>query len=267
MDPLLEHQETKAIPPGLGKQSLQSTAFRALQAFCIADAAATDNPILEAATPLLSLAVLVRRVTQVDDVLSLLEQVREDVSEFEATLKSLDLDTATIMAARYILCTTLDESVLSQDWGTESVWSTQPLLSTFHNETWGGEKFFAILERVYGEPERFTDLLEFIYYCQSVGFEGKYHLRYDGSTALCDLLIRSQTRISEQKPGLTGSVFQSDKPIAAKPMNLPRRMPLWAPIVLGILVLIVVFVSLNISLTDDIVALRDELQTLSTGEK
>lgn len=262
-----EHNPADAMLSRTAATESKSTAFRALQSFRIADAAATDNPILRAATPLLSFAVLVRRLSQVDDVGALLDQVREDIIEFETTLKSLDFENTTIMAARYILCTTIDESVLSQDWGTESIWSTRPLLSTFHNETWGGKKFFAILDRVYDEPTRFKDFLEFIYYCQSIGFEGQFHLRYDGAKALSDLLARSHERIAEQKPGLSGFIFQDDKPIATKPLELPRRMPLWAPIALGVATLLAIFIFLNSALTEKINVLRDELHTIVEGKK
>jgi type VI secretion system protein ImpK len=50
--------------------------------------------------------------------------------------------------ARYVLCTTLDEVVLNTPWGRASQWSENSLLITFHNEAWGGEKFFELLDSV-----------------------------------------------------------------------------------------------------------------------
>jgi type VI secretion system protein ImpK len=44
--------------------------------------------------------------------------------------------------ARYVLCTVVDEAVVTTPWGNESEWSQMSLLSSFHNETFGGEKFF-----------------------------------------------------------------------------------------------------------------------------
>ena len=52
-----------------------------------------------------------------------------------------------VMAARYVLCTLLDESAASTPWGGSGVWSAQSLLVQFHNETWGGEKVFQLLSQ------------------------------------------------------------------------------------------------------------------------
>ncbi len=56
------------------------------------------------------------------------------------------------MAARYALCTVIDEAVLNTPWGAQSDWAGQSLLVTFHRESGGGDKFFRVLERVIGEP-------------------------------------------------------------------------------------------------------------------
>ena len=71
----------------------------------------------------------------------------------------------TVLAARYVLCTFLDEIVLGTPWGSESVWSTQSLLSSFHNETWGGEKFFLILDSMLQDPAGNINLIELMYVC------------------------------------------------------------------------------------------------------
>ncbi len=66
--------------------------------------------------------------------------------------------------------------MLNTPWGAQSDWSTQSLLVTFHREAAGGEKFFQILDRVSGEPQRYRALLELLYVCLALGFEGKYRL-------------------------------------------------------------------------------------------
>ena len=57
-----------------------------------------------------------------------------------------------ITAARYVVCTMLDEAA-SRDtpWGA-GVWARQSLLVMFHNETWGGEKVFQLLARLAQKP-------------------------------------------------------------------------------------------------------------------
>jgi type VI secretion system protein ImpK len=52
------------------------------------------------------------------------------------------------------------------------VWSRHSLLVTFHNETWGGEKFFQLLAKLAQNPQQHAHLLELMYYCLALGFEG-----------------------------------------------------------------------------------------------
>ena len=51
-------------------------------------------------------------------------------------------------AARYALCATIDDMVLSTPWGSSSSWVQQSLTSVFHNEVIGGDRFFDILDQM-----------------------------------------------------------------------------------------------------------------------
>lgn len=79
-----------------------------------------------------------------------------------------------IVSFRYILCTFIDEAALGNGWSNKNEWIKQSLLVHFHNEAWGGEKVFILLERLMREPKRYQDLLEFLYLCFSLGFRGRY---------------------------------------------------------------------------------------------
>lgn len=59
-----------------------------------------------------------------------------------------------IVAARYILCTFLDETAASTPWGSGGVWARKTLLVRFHNEVWGGEKVFMLLSKLAESPTR-----------------------------------------------------------------------------------------------------------------
>ena len=56
-----------------------------------------------------------------------------------------DLDTRSLRAARYALCATIDDMILSTPWGRTSSWVQQSMTSIFHNEVTGGERFYEIL--------------------------------------------------------------------------------------------------------------------------
>ncbi|NVL27204.1 hypothetical protein F2S73_10895 [Pseudomonas syringae pv. actinidiae] len=76
----------------------------------------------------------------------------DQVKLFEAEARKRAIDNDQLLAARYVLCTVVDEAVLNTSWGSKSDWSKISLLSRFHKETFGGEKFFQLLERLSTNP-------------------------------------------------------------------------------------------------------------------
>ncbi|MFO7995232.1 MAG: type IVB secretion system protein IcmH/DotU, partial [Marinobacter sp.] len=139
-----------------------------------------DNRLIDAATPLLGLVIRVRRLADFHGVESLYQQVVDEVAAIDRELVEQGYERPTVVAYRYVLCAFIDEAVLGTDWGAHSIWSQHSLLSRFHNETWGGEKVFAITARMEQEPARYRDMLEFIYLCLCLGFEGRYKVMTNG---------------------------------------------------------------------------------------
>ncbi|WP_298452077.1 type IVB secretion system protein IcmH/DotU [uncultured Marinobacter sp.] len=139
-----------------------------------------DNRLTDAATPLLGLVIRIRRLADYRAVESLYQQVVDEVAAIDRELIEQGYERPTVVAYRYVLCAFIDEAVLGTDWGAHSVWSQHSLLSRFHNETWGGEKVFAILARMEQEPARYKDMLGFIYLCLCLGFEGRYKVMENG---------------------------------------------------------------------------------------
>ena len=134
-----------------------------------------DNELVRIATPLITLITQIRHTVAHPNVASLRAQVIEEVKVFERKLTEHRYPMRTIVAARYCLCTAIDEAVMSQDWGTQSVWIEGSLLSIFQNETWGGERFYIILEDALRDTRNNIDFIEFVYFLLSLGFEGKYY--------------------------------------------------------------------------------------------
>lgn len=141
------------------------------------DQAAYDdnNQLIRAAEPLLTLITQFRHTVEHPNVESLRAQIIEEVKLFERKLGQCNYPMRTIIAARYCLCTAVDEAVLGQTWGTQSVWVQGSLLSIFQKETWGGERFYVILEDALRDIRGNIDFIELIYYLISLGFEGKFY--------------------------------------------------------------------------------------------
>ncbi len=146
------------------------------------------NPLIAAAAPLLAAAIRIGagRGRNPDP-----EQLRrgmiEAVREFEPRALATGLDTRSLRAARYALCATIDDLVLSTPWGSTSTWTAQSLTSIFHNEVSGGERFFDILQDMEKDLGRHGPVVELMYLCTSLGFEGRYRVMPRGIAALTEL--------------------------------------------------------------------------------
>ena len=176
--------------PGVGSvaprrerpQAAPDNSGRALQALAtLSRGGLGDNQLVVAAAGLLSLIVQLRNTAGSPDASALQRLAIEEVKRFEEDALKNGCKGEDVRAARYILCAVLDETVLGTPWGYESDWSRKSLLSIFHNETWGGEKVFLILDRVKQNPRRYIDLLELIDLCLSLGFEGRYRVMENGA--------------------------------------------------------------------------------------
>lgn len=134
------------------------------------------NPVVNAASMLIAVFYKTRQTVSHQNVGGLHQQLVAAIRSFEETAKQKNVSPEIVLAARYIICAALDEAVLHTPWGAESAWTQRTLLSTFHNETHGGEKFFLLLEKMKERPALNLDILEMMYIFLSLGFEGRYHL-------------------------------------------------------------------------------------------
>lgn len=142
------------------------------------------NSMIDAATPLLGMVMRLGAMNS-DQTMPehLFTQVVMDVKSIEQLLQEQGYEPGVIVSFRYILCTFIDEAALGNGWSNRNEWIKQSLLVHFHNEAWGGEKIFILLERLLREPRRYQDLLEFLYLCFSLGFRGRYKVAVQSQNA------------------------------------------------------------------------------------
>ena len=133
--------------------------------------ASSNNQLVAAANPLLNAIPQIRHSVSHDDQVALRQRLIDEIRRFEVRCQQAGLPYEVIVGARYCLCTALDEAAALTPWGSSGVWSSNGLLVTFHNETWGGEKFFQLLARLSQNPREHILLLEMINYCLLLGFE------------------------------------------------------------------------------------------------
>ena len=204
-----------APPPAAFQGRLEVAAFGGLSA------------LVSAATSLLALASQLRNSTRHPDVAGLRDHLGREIRAFESSARARGVNPESVLAGRYSLCTFLDEAVLSTPWGSESAWSSQTLLSTFHSETWGGEKFFAILERALQDPGRMLDVLELMYVCLALGFEGKYRVLDRGRARLDEVQDQVFGTIRMQRGDFERDLSAHWRGAGDRSNSLVRYVPLW----------------------------------------
>lgn len=130
------------------------------------------NPLVGAAGTLLALVEQLRNTTSHDDPAALRLQLLAWIAEFEALAGANGVPRPKVTAARYLLCSFIDEVIEQTPWGADD--TERNLLQEFHEERSGGEKAFQLLERLGQDPATNADLLELFYVCLRLGFEGRY---------------------------------------------------------------------------------------------
>jgi type VI secretion system protein ImpK len=215
---------------------------------------ASLNPLVAAAMPLLSAAPRIRHSAQHPNPAGLKEALAEGIRAFEAKARGEGLPNEQVIAGRYILCTLLDESAASTPWGGSGAWAAQSLLVQFHNESWGGEKVFALMAKLAENVPANRHLLELLYVCLAFGFEGRYRVIDNGRAQLDGV----RSRLSQMlRQGHTPDTALSPRWQGAEPgeRGLRQRLPLWAIAAATALVLLLAYIGLRFSIngaSDDV---------------
>ncbi|HEX8614131.1 MAG TPA: DotU family type VI secretion system protein [Telluria sp.] len=221
-----------------------------------------SNPLVALANPLLNLIPQIRTTVHHADPAMLREQLVAELRQFETRAREAGIANETIIGARYCLCTTLDEAATLTPWGGGGVWSASSLLVTFHNETWGGEKFFELLSRLASYPAQHVDLLELQYFCLMLGFEGRYRVLDQGRSQL-DVLKQRLLQLIRTQRGEHADALSPHWHDPVVQARAQRSVPLWAVASVAALACVGLFIALQWSLSsrsDEVYAAIDQLR-------
>jgi len=132
--------------------------------------------------------------------------------------------------------------VLNTPWGSQSNWGHHSLLIQFHNEAWGGERFFQIIDRLKQHLAQNLNLLELAYMCLSLGFEGRYRIAGSGMREIEQLrqeLYLLITRLKGDSERALSANWQGLRNIRS---SLIQHVPIWViAVVAGSLLMLIYF--------------------------
>ena len=199
------------------------------------------NPLVAAGSDLFSEVVRLKRGDTREDIHALKVRLTAALKLFDVHAQHGGAESSQVITARYLLCTVVDEAVVTTTWGNESEWSQMSLLSSFHNETFGGEKFFQLLDRLSKNPVKHLPMLELMYLCLSLGFEGKYRVQARGMLELegiRDALYRQDRQLRGEVPRELSPHWQS---LNEQRRSLVRIVPAWMVVVFTVVCLVVMY--------------------------
>jgi len=235
---------SSALPVGAvlaGTQGPRSPDPQRVFSADLPDVVSGANPLVAAANPVLNLAPQIRNLAQLQSPTDLRNYLITKIKAFERDAQSRGIAADTIVGARYCLCTLLDETAAQTPWGGLGQWAKQGLLVTFHNETWGGEKFFQLLSKLAQNPQQHRDLLALMYYCLCLGMEGRFRIIDNGKAQLETLRQRLWQILRDSTPERPESLsphWQGEN----DPGNRGwRLLPAWVVASLALLIGILVY--------------------------
>ncbi len=218
---------------------------------------ANRNPLARSGGACFALVRRLSNTPQHDDVAGLRERVLQMVREFEINARKYGASSEAAYAARYALCALIDETVLATPWGSQSDWGGQSILGTLHDETSGGERFFQILGRMSENPARNLHLLEFLYLCLSLGFQGKFAIMDRGSAELEQVTHNLYRTIANQRGEVERELSPHWRGVTDRRPRVARYVPLWVVPVAACALAVVTYLGFSYSInrsSDDVFA-------------
>ncbi|WP_342113435.1 DotU family type VI secretion system protein [Pseudoduganella sp. OTU4001] len=215
-------QRTEAAPPAPSHDIPASAAAPVPAGPC-----AGLNPLVAAANPLLNVVPQLRASTHHPNPIAARDGLALQVKEFERRARAAGVSNEQVIAARYALCTLIDETAASTPWGGSGVWAGASLLVMFHNENWGGEKFFQLLSKLAERPAEHRDLLELMYICLALGLEGRYRVLDNGKAQLEALRERLAQLLRNTQGEYERDLSPQWQGVAVERKSLLAAVPLW----------------------------------------
>ena len=253
-DPFAEPdgQRTFVMPSPGGRTPVSPPGVSAAAGIDVAgDLQAADvglNPLVAVANPLLAVVPQIRVTMQLADPGALKESLAQGLRQFDARAAQLGLAPERVVAARYVLCTLLDEAAAGTPWGGNGAWGRYSLLMMFHNEAAGGERVFQLMAKLAEQPAANRDLLELIYAALCLGFQGRYRFIDGGSAQLEAVRDRLAQIIAKERGDYAAPLAQHWRGASIQSRPFLSWLPLWVTAALAALLLVGVYVALSFSL-------------------
>lgn len=224
------------------------------------------NPLESTASALLAIISRLYNSPSHSNPDQLKQKLVEEIKAFNINAERAGYDQETINDARYALCTTIDEAVFNTPWGHQSGWGEQSLLSMFHHEVSGGDRFFHKLKDLGQNPSKNLDILELKYVCLALGFQGRYRIVEAGKDKLAQIRGWLGDLIRKQKGSGEALLSPHWKGVESKKKTLIKLIPLWVFFAVAAALLLALFMGLFSLLNNESLPVKRDIAKLDVQE-
>lgn len=198
------------------------------------------EPLVAAAGRLILLANHIKTLAVGPDLESLRRTTVTELDAFTKRARALGLEPKSVQLAHYILCAFIDDAVMSTPWGGQSQWSTQSLLVVYHKDARGGDRMFQFAEQMERDPNSEPRLIELLYLCLSLGFEGRAALDPRGQNLLAQRRAGLAALVQRQRAAPSGEISPQWHGQKVESGRFGSRVPLWAVLAgIGVIALLI----------------------------
>ena len=177
------------------------------------------NSLVAMANPILGAVPQIRRTLRHPDPARLKETLRDQIEGFEMSALSADVPDGIKESVVIALCALLDESAAATPWGAN--WKEQGLLRELRNATDGDDRFLGLVDQALaaadaGGDENNAELLELLYVCLALGYEGRHRGSDEGRLALRQVKDRLFAQVARRHPRPTEGLSERWRTPAAQ---------------------------------------------------
>lgn len=242
--PLVIEKDTIAIPVENKLIDLADNQLLLHGKFTTHNPKAGLNPLVDVAGYLFSTLGKLKNLKTYSNLPVLQKELTTEIYSFQESAQAKGYRSEYTLVSRYALCATFDDVISSTPWGCDGQWDNYSLLSVFNSEGAQQERFFLILERIIKEPALYIDVMEFMYICLSLGYQGSYR-GAESHQQLEKITHSLYKRICAYHGDFTRTL--SPFPIRAfYPAKKPsRQTPYWLVLLMTTVIILSLFVGLG----------------------
>ncbi len=174
----------------------------------------SENPLISISAVLLKKMYVLQHTYDVGNINDVRQDLVDATTLVAEAFTKQGIENNQMLLARYLLCTFMDEIISSTYWGKENNWASNSLLGIFYSETYGGDKFFQLLNQLQAQAATHINLLELMYVLLSLGFEGKYRIQPRGKQELDVIRENLFKQIKMVKGQSSMKFYEEQKPAA-----------------------------------------------------